>query len=49
MGNIRQPDRITSPISPANGNGYGLSNGADAMSAFYAEVCAPFAQGSQSG
>ncbi|EKM55383.1 uncharacterized protein PHACADRAFT_255972 [Phanerochaete carnosa HHB-10118-sp] len=38
MGNIQQPDLISPPTSAAYGNGYGMSNGADAMSAFYTEI-----------
>ena len=38
MGNVRTPDRVTSPAAEANGNGYQATNGGDAMSAFYAEV-----------
>jgi hypothetical protein len=38
MGNIRTPDRVTSPTTGANGNGYSGGNGTDAMTAFYSEV-----------
>ena len=39
MGNVRTPDRITSPTTGTNGSGYPpAGNGTDAMSAFYAEV-----------
>ncbi|GJE87191.1 t-SNARE [Phanerochaete sordida] len=38
MGNIRQPDYVTSPTNQSYGNGYGQTNGVDAMSAFYTEI-----------
>lgn len=38
MGNLRTPDRVTSPTAGANGNAYVAGNGTDAMAAFYAEV-----------
>ncbi|KIP09497.1 hypothetical protein PHLGIDRAFT_22874 [Phlebiopsis gigantea 11061_1 CR5-6] len=38
MGNLRTPDRVTSPTAGANGNAYVAGNGTDAMAAFYAEI-----------
>lgn len=38
MGNLRTPDRVTSPTNGTNGTAYATGNGTDAMAAFYTEV-----------
>ena len=38
MGNIRTPERITSPTSGTNGHGFSAMDGVDPMTAFYTEV-----------